>query len=635
MVKRMGKDFQKELQQIPNTYTAATKEDVSIIKKFLDCAKTTPIILVGSGGSYSVAVAAEYLLRRLGLFCKAITPLELPQYKNQISGFSAILFTAGGRNPDTLNTYKFLNEIEPHAILTLCMSKNAPLSGRQSPSPHSMYFDFAVPCGKDGFLAVNSTIASISLLSKALYELSGDEFYHLPECFLWDNVAPLEGSKLHELLEKDTLIVLYGGITTPAAYDLESKFSETALGNIQLVDFRNFAHGRHYWISTRSEHTAVLMLSSLEEKEIAQKTASILNDNITCSTLCICPESVTGLLESFADVFRLVSAAGDYHNMNPGRPKIAAFGRKLYHLSYNPCTASDHRNRKRSALQTAAYRKVLSGGYYDNSICLSAAKIYLYRLQDRKFSGIIFDYDDTLSEKSNDKLVKSKIWNHVNQLLAAGIRIGVATGRGRSVRQELQTHIARHFWDDVAVGYYNGSCIAPLSDDSQPDKTLPVSPELAYVKSVADRINTSGAVKIELRPTQLTVTCDSRYMLNCFIRLCKEQLYPCSSVKFVESKHSTDIVLATTQKTDILAFFAKEQAVPENFLFIGDSGHAEGNDFEMLRSLYSLSVDYVSSSLDSCWNFAPLGTRNTAATLFYLDHIKASKETHTFTVDLL
>lgn len=634
MVNCMGKDFQKELRQISGTYTAVEKKDVTVIKRFLDCARTTPIILIGSGGSYSVAVAAEYLLRRMGLFCKAVTPLELSQYKNQLSDFSAILFTAGGRNSDTLNTYNYLNELELRAFLTLCMSEHAPIAKLQRPSSHSMYFDFAVPSGKDGFLAVNSTIASVSLLAKALYEFSGDAFYCLPQDFSWDATLSLKSDELHKLLAKDTLLVLHGGITTPAAYDLESKFSEAALGNIQLVDFRNFAHGRHYWVSTRSEHTAVLVLGSLEERSIIQKTSSILSDNIACSTLCICQEDIAGLLKSFASVFSLVSAAGDYHSMNPGRPQVAAFGRKLYHLSHNPCMMPDHRSRRRSILQAASHRKAVSNGYYDEQMCLSAAKAYLSKLQSRRFSGIIFDYDDTLSEKSGDELIQAEVWAQIDRLLTAGIRIGIATGRGKSVRQELQTHIDKRFWDAVAVGYYNGSCLASLADTSQPDKTLPVLPELVYAKEIADQINVNETVKIELRPTQLTVTCDNGYALNCFVRLCKEKLHIYSSIKFVESKHSVDIISAATQKTNTLNFFTKGKTAPGEFLFVGDSGYEGGNDFEMLCNSYSLSVDYVSSTLDSCWNFAPLGTRNTAATLFYLEHTIVSKETHSFTVKL-
>ena len=238
----MGKNFRKELAEIPSTYAAVLREDVSTIKKFLDDAMGTPILLIGSGGSFSVAAAAEYLLRRAGLFCKAITPLELPQYRKQLFRVSAILFTAGGRNSDTQNTYQCLSEMEIHAILTLCMSKNAPIAKKQQVNLHSTYFDFSVPCGKDGFLAVNSTIASVALISKAIFELTNIEFYCLPEHLRKNPRNHLDTKKALNLTNKETMIVLHGGITTPIAYDLESKFSEIALGNIQLVDFRNFAH---------------------------------------------------------------------------------------------------------------------------------------------------------------------------------------------------------------------------------------------------------------------------------------------------------------------------------------------------------------------------------------------------------
>ena len=104
----------------------------------------------------------------------------------------------------------------------------------------------------------------------------------------------------------------------------------------------------------------------------------------------------------------------------------------------------------------------------------------------------------------------------------------------------------------------------------------------------------------------------------------------------MESSHSVDVILTTSTKSDIVTFFTDKQlASAENFLFIGDSGQLGGNDFEMLKNQYSLSVDHVSQSQDTCWNFAPLGVRNEAATLFYLNHIIPSKEAHTFTVSLM
>ena len=45
--------------------------------------------------------------------------------------------------------------------------------------------------------------------------------------------------------------------------DLESKFTEAALGHLQIADYRNFAHGRHHWLAKRSETSAILAFIAL------------------------------------------------------------------------------------------------------------------------------------------------------------------------------------------------------------------------------------------------------------------------------------------------------------------------------------------------------------------------------------
>ena len=53
-------------------------------------------------------------------------------------------------------------------------------------------------------------------------------------------------------------------------------------------------------------------------------------------------------------------------------------------------------------------------------------------------------------------------------------------------------------------------------------------------------------------------------------------------------------------------------------LSIGDKGQWPGNDFELLDTPYSLSVDEVSADPESCWNLAPPGHRGVQALLDYL-----------------
>lgn len=636
MVMNMGRKFRKELEEIPNTYVAALQEDVSTITNFLDRAAGTPILLIGSGGSFSVAMAVEYLLRRAGLFCKAITPLELPQYKNQLLEVSAILLTAGGRNPDTQNTYQFLCEMEIRAILTLCMSKNAPVSQKQHADLHSVYYDFSVPCGKDGYLAVNSTIASVALISRAIFEFTNDPFYSLPEDFPAHDGNCLEGEQALRLFNKETIIVLHGGITTPVAYDLESKFSEVALGNIQLVDFRNFAHGRHYWVSSRGNQTAVLLLIGKKELLIAEKTKAIIKDYVVSESLILPNESCASLLELYAEMFKLVALAGDMLELDPGCPKVAGFGRKLYHLSYNPCVEPNHRKLRKSIVYAGAQRKAKNGCYLDFKAYLTAADTYISALHCKQFRGIIFDYDGTLHDKSRrSPEIESEIFAIIDDLLRAGIYVGIATGRGKSVREELRLHIRKEYWREVAIGYYNGGCIASLADDFQPDVSQVPFRELQLAKDILEYLRKDNSVQIELRPLQLTITADRGHTLGAYMELCREHIRELSNIKVVESSHSVDMIPITTTKPDIVCFFENSVSTSGcDFLFVGDSGQWGGNDYEMLSKPYSLSVDMVSQAVDSCWNFAPLGIRNTAATLFYLKHISPVEETCTFHLKL-
>lgn len=631
----MGKCFRKEILEIPNTYEAVFAEDVAAIKSFLNISRKIPMLLIGSGGSFSVAVAAEYLLRRAGFFCKAITPLELPQYRSQMTEITAILFTASGRNSDTKNAFNFLCESEMHALLTVCMSKNAPISKIQLADVHSRYFDFFVPSGKDGYLAVNSMIASIALLAKAIYELTGDVFFQLKENGLQkSNKYSLENDEF-DFLKKDTLIVLHGGSTTPVAYDIESKFSEVALGNIQLVDYRNFAHGRHYWIAQRKANTAVLMLIGSGEKVIANKTLEILPADLLCKTIFMEEDSVVGMLNLYYEVFDLIAIAGELNGIDPGRPKVPDYGRKLYHLSANPCRKREHQRRKKTVIEVAVQRKITDGACANQHLYNHAAEKYLQKLREKQFQGLVFDYDGTLHIKGNaTRDIECEIFKYLNDLLEAGIRIGVATGRGKSVRKELQEKIGKKHWDKFAIAYYNGGCVAALADDLQPNTGIKVNESLWKLKTAIDGLPINSQALIDLRPTQLTIAGNDAKDIKFYTDFCKEKLFEISGLKMVVSSHSVDVIPENVTKSNIMQFFGANNDISKEYLFIGDSGQIGGNDFEMLKEEYSLSVDQVSKSLDTCWNFAPAGKRNLLATRYYLECISLTKDAPTFNVVL-
>src|ERR1019366_5331536 len=94
-----------------------------------------------------------------------------------------------------------------------------------------------LPFGKDGFLATSSLLASTVLLAR-LYSQVTDLSISLPTDFqglLSSNPSHEDAEGFHArclpLWPRETLLVLHGSSTRSAAIDLESKFTEAALGN--------------------------------------------------------------------------------------------------------------------------------------------------------------------------------------------------------------------------------------------------------------------------------------------------------------------------------------------------------------------------------------------------------------------
>ena len=88
----------------------------------------------------------------------------------------------------------------------------------------------------------------------------------------------------------------------------------------------------------------------------------------------------------------------------------------------------------------------------------------------------------------------------------------------------------------------------------------------------------------------------------------------------VTSTHSIDIIAPGVSKRSLLKHLGEltDPIHEEDILCIGDRGAWPGNDFELLRHKHALSVDEVSTDLDSGWNLAPPGCRGVEATEYYL-----------------
>jgi len=635
----VGKPFEDELSALPETYRWALKAPVDELANGIEKLLELPLFAVGSGGSYSVCHFASHVHNfYAGQYASPITPLQVTGHKAPREHAGVLVPTASGGNPDIVSAVKLLAEQEPRTLLVLCGKKNSRVAEISERYQFIKVLTYDFPFGKDGFLATNSLLAFCLLLSRAYAQIV-DRKHEAPnklESLLCAKSIDAKRRSIDEgmakLLNRETLIVLHGSSTLSAGVDLESKFSEAALGNVQVCDFRQFAHGRHHWLAKRSSTTGVLAISAPNDEVVSSRTLSFLPRDVPMYTLPLGHNGWVGDLEAIVSGFYITSAAGRLRNIDPGRPGVPAFGRRLYHANVYGRSARNSagktwkiRSIERKSGQTV---EQLSGnGHMD--FWNSAFDEFVDGLEEARFIGLVVDYDGTLcDEDERFEPLPAAIRTALNSFLKSGAILGVATGRGKSVRESLRKGISRSLWNRVVIGYYNGSVISRLDSPSLPDANAPLCLELRPLKDAicADEILSSN---VEFRPHQITLQVPSGRTLGQLWEYVASLVHEVSpgEVHVMRSGHSIDILpnlvskLAVVNEVRRIAGFGADAPV----LRIGDQGRWPGNDSQLLASEHGLSVYNVSSDSRNCWNLAPPGWRGRQATLSYLRSLSISR----------
>ena len=187
-----------------------------------------------------------------------------------------------------------------------------------------------MPIKKEGFLATNSIIAFSISLTRAYSEAQGLYF----DCDKYYQVLKHSKNDYENIKNLDTLFFLYGGWGLPVAQDAESKFSEAALANIQCIDYRNFAHGRHNWIAKRNTTTGIIPLITPAENEIAKKTQDLIPASIPRVAISTIYDGPLGTIDLLIKLFQFVNIFSKNMGVDPSKPSVPYFGRRLYHLHY-------------------------------------------------------------------------------------------------------------------------------------------------------------------------------------------------------------------------------------------------------------------------------------------------------------
>jgi len=625
----LGKPYETELALLGDTYAWSHSFDLDRFVSAVAATADKSLVAIGSGGSLSAAHLVALLHRRLASRnARAATPLDVRQDDDVLRETAYLLLSAGGGNGDILDVFRHLVVREPDALSAIVGRPDSKLADRSGNHQYVDLLECDFPAGRDGFLATNSLLAFSVLITRAWLEVFA------PRTRLPSTITRLPALRslgrrwerkldvlCQPLWERSNLIVIHSTSLLPAAWDLESKFTEAALGNLQFGDFRHFAHGRHHWLAKRGDDAAVLILVADEDQELARRTSALIPEDVPCVTLNIDGNLAEVSIAGIVLAMHIAGSAGRARGIDPGRPGVPGFGRKLYNLRPGRAAAADVAQPAISML-----RKHRAGAQCGDSNSLQPALDgFLSRLRKQRFRAVVFDYDGTLCGRFEKTTGPSDaIRSGICSLLDAGIQIGIATGRGGSVRRDLQAFVPADRWSQVLLGYYNGSVVVSLEEKHDPahEQACPELREIErcirrdpQLKSCVTKIDTRGR-QISLQAKPSTPPPVLRAIAEDIVR---GAAVP--GVRVLWSTHSVDILASGVSKLAVLEALSANHGWgdDEPVLTVGDLGCAPGNDFELLAEPYSLSVAQVSPDSASGWNVAPAGYLGPQAAVVYLN----------------
>lgn len=638
-------NYHLELTALPQTYASALAAELKGFKVALAGASESSVIGVGSGGSFTVASLLCNLHETYtGRVSRPSTPLELICNPTLASSSPIFLISAEGKNPDITEALLRARRHSARTIHVLTNRTDSPLMesirGLTDVSAHVFELD-----KKDGYLATNSLLLDAMLVARAYGELDqsrspfpsqmgqlriGDQT--LPD---WENNSR---SFAEEAVKRGSMIVVYSPLLKPIALDLESKLSEAALLNCQLCDLRSFAHGRHLWLSQRSDDCVVMAITEPSLGQLWDKMRDLFPPATPTMTMSLGGAAPPDLIAGLVAQMQFVSAVAMASGVDVARPSVPDFSRKLYYLDL---TSSIPAPTDMLAAPEVSKFEVM-GARWPSARRLGsmtrAREDFQSSLASQRFRAVVFDFDGTLcSSRRTGQALSKEIIEQLQRLLRAEIVIGIASGRGGSILEVLAEVLPAEFLGCIDVGLYNGGWVGAASDTVVAAKET--SEFLSHVTRLMRRLKSIG-VPIETvkatHPIQVSVRFREGIATEQMWFVLADALRQAGleTASIMRSKHSIDILSSGVSKSGVVAHVIQRHRIdPYHVLTMGDQGAWPGNDASLLEHRYSLSVDSPSRRIDRGWKLAPSHKRDVDATLWYLERMIIGAD-GTFHIDL-
>ncbi|MCK1650176.1 HAD-IIB family hydrolase [Bradyrhizobium sp. 149] len=637
--------YEEELSKLQTSLNRSASAELTKLKSAIAGASQFSLIAVGSGGSFTVASLLCSLHEAYtGRVSRSITPLELICNPTLAATSPIFIISAEGKNPDILEALKRAREHSSRAVHVITNRHSSPLMELAATLNDVTSHVFELS-DKDGYLATNSLILDASLVARAFSELDRQKPASLDLQNIYYSGQPLDKflytakEFVTRTANKRGLIIVFSPKLRPIAEDLESKFSESALLFSQLADFRSFAHGRHLWLTERTRDCALLVLTEPSTEALWLDMKPQIPDAVPIFTIPMPGSTPNDLIAGLVAGMHLVSRIANEAKRNIAKPNVSPLGRQLYYAELSSLIPPP----QETGIRGEQSKYEVLGAHWPSPRNSGKIRRALEEIEQefstRDFRAIVFDYDGTLcSSNKVDLPPGSEILQHLNRITKAGMIVGIASGRGDSVRDHLRDTVDKGLWPMFRLALYNGGWIGALSDEIQ--RVTELSEFLIHAKRIVLNLRSQGVPISRIRanaPHQLSIRFENGVSADNMWFVIADALKQAGleSGTVLKSKHSVDILSRGVSKSHIVAHIVQTHRMdPYEVVTMGDLGAWPGNDSSLLQHRFSLSVDLPSRRIDRGWKLAPRYKRDLDATLWYLDRLKLNND-QTFRFDFL
>lgn len=327
-----------EIRQIDDVYERAMQFDVSEFARWLRTQSNKPALMIGAGGSLSVAQLASQLHEHAtGRLARAGAPLDF--FQTRLSQDSmGLLFTASGGHSDSLAIANLLKDAGSNwgVFCGRVGSQSELILGDAGVE----FFAFELLPEVFSWVSVSALLGQAVVIARAYSEAFPDKVGTLPPrladllpggASTVDEAIGVLEKMTEKVLARPSLAFLFGTDTAAAAVDFDSKFTESALGRLVMSEYRNFAHGRFQSQLLDWKEWGILGFYSEQERALAEATLAVVPDSIPAVGVSIPGdgEVATGVASLLA-VLLMIDVVGTVRDLTPGWGSRNTFGDEIY-----------------------------------------------------------------------------------------------------------------------------------------------------------------------------------------------------------------------------------------------------------------------------------------------------------------